>query len=303
MNKKSLFIMLLAMTALTSPCDAQSILPKGVKHGKEKAYKGDANPGPLEAIRFTILENGEETTDLDVKNDHGFFEVRYKKGDMKEYKMMDPRRMEMLQDILEHVYQHEDYYQDYTSKKGVKGLEWHLGTKHKSAALLINATKVDPEDFGIVNAITGFFDSECEFTVPDTPFPEGKLTYFCYTNKGSMRPGGPEWTVELQSDGRYKVSYLNDAGTKFTDKEPEHKEQIFDAKVGDDLLEIFRKGKIQTYKSDYMNPGVTDGSNWRFEARFSGGKSVSSGGYMDGPRDMSGIDNALKYVEELLKIK
>ena len=116
-----------------------------------------------------------------------------------------------------------------------------------------------------------------------------------------MRPGGPEWTVELQSDGRYKVSYMNDAGTKFTDKEPERKEKIFNSKVGDDLVEIFRKGKIQTYKSDYMNPGVTDGSSWRFEARFSEGKSVRSGGYMDGPRDMSGINNALKYVEELLK--
>ena len=50
-----------------------------------------------------------------------------------------------------------------------------------------------------------------------------------------------------------------------------------------------------------MNPGVTDGSNWRFEVRFSEGKSVRSSGYMDGPRDMSGINNALKYVEELLK--
>ena len=301
MYKTITFIMLLAMTALTSPCNAQSNLPKDVKHGKEKAYTGDKKPGPLKAIRFTILENDEETTDLDVKNEHGFFEVKYKKGDLLEYKMLDPRRIEMLQDILEHVYQHNDYYQDYTSKKGVKGLEWHLGTQHESAALLINATKVSPKDFGIVNAITSFFDSECEFTLPDTPFPEGKLTYFHYSNKGSMRPGGPEWTVELQSDGRYKVSYMNDAGTKFTDKEPERKEKIFNSKVGDDLVEIFRKGKIQTYKSDYMNPGVTDGSSWRFEARFSEGKSVRSGGYMDGPRDMSGINNALKYVEELLK--
>ena len=301
MYKTITFIMLLAMTALTSPCNAQSNLPKDVKHGKEKAYTGDKKPGPLKAIRFTILENDEETTDLDVKNEHGFFEVKYKKGDLLEYKMLDPRRIEMLQDILEHVYQHDDYYQDYTSKKGVEGLEWHLGTQHESAALLINATKVSPKDFGIVNAITSFFDSECEFTLPDTPFPEGKLTYFHYSNKGSMRPGGPEWTVELQSDGRYKVSYMNDAGTKFIDKEPERKEKIFDSKVGDDLVEIFRKGKIQTYKNDYMNPGVTDGSSWRFEARFSEGKSVRSGGYMDGPRDMSGINNALKYVEELLK--
>ena len=300
MNRKIIFIMLLAMTALISPCNAQSKLPKDVKHGKEKAYTGDENPGPLEAIRFTILENGEETTDLEMKNEHGFFEVRYKKGDLKEYKTLDPRRIEMLQDILKHVYQHEDYYQDYTSKKGVKGLEWHLGTKHKSAALLINATKVKPEDFGIVNAITGFFDSECEFTLPDIPFPEGKLTYFQYTNKGSMRPGGPEWTVELQSDGRYKVKYFNDAGVMFTDKQPESKEKIFDEKVGDDLVEIFRKGNIQTYKSEYMNPGVTDGSNWNFEARFSGG-SVRSRGYMDGPRDMSGINNALKYIDELMK--
>ena len=221
MNKKIIFIMLLAMTALTSPCNAQSKLPKDVKHGKKKAYTGDKKPGPLKAIRLTILENDEETTDLDVKNEHGFFEVKYKKGELLEYKMLDPRRMEMLQDILEHVYQHDDYYQDYTTKKGVEGLEWHLGTKHESAVLLINATKVNPKDFGIVNAITSFFDSEFEFTVPDTPFPEGKLTYFHYSNKGSMRPGGPEWTVEQQSDGRYKVTYLNDAGTKFTDKEPE----------------------------------------------------------------------------------
>ena len=304
MNKKIIITCIIVMAAVFTSCFGQPNkhnTMKGVSHGKEKAYDGDKMPGMLQELRLSILENDEETTSIEMKYMHGFYDTRYTTNGKRHMKAADPRQIRMLQDILEHIYQAEDYYQDYKSKKGPQGLELHVGTKHDNAVFLLNAERINPKDFGIVNAILGFFDSEFELVTPQLPFPDGKLTLFTYTNKGSMRPGGPEWTVKA-TDGGYEVTYFNDSGKVFNE-EPIQKKQKFSAEVGEKITEFLKAGNAQSYKSEYMNPGVTDGSRWTFTVQFDSGKSINSGGYMDGPRDSSGITNSLKYLESLMDVK
>ena len=52
-----------------------------------------------------------------------------------------------------------------------------------------------------------------------------------------MRPGGPEWTVEREADGRYKVSYFDDRG-KFERRTPEKKEKVFDDMESSENIEV-----------------------------------------------------------------
>lgn len=302
MDKKIIITCIVAFIIAIIPCYAQKKKMKGVSHGKEKAYQGDEKPGKLKELRFTVLENDEETTEIEMKQIHNFVEIKYLRDGERNYKSISPLELEKLEFMLEHIYPHEDYYQDYTSKKGQKGLEWHLGTKHESAVFLLNAERVSPDNFGIVHAVTGFFDEIFEYTTVDKPFPTGKLKSFYYSNKGSMRPGGPEWNVKATADGGYEVSFTDDSG-KFMGKEPIVKKKIFGAEVGEKITEFLKAGKAQNYKEEYIDPGVTDGSNWRFSALFDSGKSLSSHGYMDGPRDMSGITNTLRYLEGLLDAK
>lgn len=302
MNRKTIITGIIAMIVAVIPCCGQQKKMKGMTHGKEKAYNGVEKPGMLKELRFTVLENDEETTGIEMKLIDNFYDTRYTKDGERNYKMISLREAQMLQDILEHIYQAEDYYQDYKMKKGQKGLEWHLGTKHDGAVFLLNAEGVSPNSFGIVNAVTGFLDGIFEFTTSDKPFPAGKLKSFYYSNKGSMRPGGPEWDVKATADGGYEVTYTDDSG-QFMDKEPVEKKKTFGAEVGDKITEFLKAGKAQNYKEEYMNPGVTDGNSWRFSAYFDSGKGLRSGGYMDGPRDMSGITNTLRYLEGLMGVE
>lgn len=301
MKRKNIIMCIIAMAIAIIPCYGQQQKKiKGLTHGKEKAYNGAENPGLLKELRLTIIENDVETTDLEMKLEHEYYIVKYEKNGKSYRKTLNPSHTDLLQMMLETSYTHDDHYQDYKLKKGPKNTEWHFCTKHANAVVLINGTNMTPENFNIVKAVISFIDHEFELNETNTPFPEGKVTYFYYSDKGSMRPGGPEWTVTRESDGLYKVKYFDDRG-KFEGREPVTKEKVYDAKVGDDLLEIFKKGKIQNYKSEYVDHGVTDGSRWKFEVKFESGKSVRSGGYMDGPRDSSGINDALKYLNKLME--
>ena len=300
MNKKNIITFIIASVFACIPCYAQKPSMKGITHGKEKAYNGEEKPGEIKELHYTLIQDDVEQTDIELKYVSHFYEATYTKDGERHVKTIDPREIQMLQDILEHIYKAEDYYQDYKAKKGPKGLEWHLGTKHQNAVFLINAERVEPEKIGIVNAITGYFNAAFELTTSDKPFPEGKITLLTYSNRGSMLPGGPQWRVEATNDGGYEVTFTDDRA-KFNGGQVVEKKIKCPAKVGDDLLEILKAGKVQNYKSQYMNPGVTDGNSWSFSVKFSGGKTVSSQGYMDGPRDSSGINNTLKYLDNLIK--
>ena len=302
MKRKHLLTMILASVLICLPCAAQNKSTKKMKitHGKEKAYTGEDVPGELKELRLTIIEDDVETTDVEMKYVANFYEVKYVKNGEKHYKMMARNRVHILESALGDMYKMEDNYQDYLCKKGPKNTEVHLGTKHEHGVFLLNGVQMTSSQFPIVGFVISFMDNELELVEPNTPFPEGKLTYFHYSNKGSMRPGGPEWTVEREADGRYKVTYFDDRG-KFERRTPEKKEKVFDSKIGDDLLEIFRNGKIQNYKEEYVDPGVQDGSSWRFEVKFDSGKSIRSYGYMDGPRNSSGMNGAVDYVRKLLE--
>ncbi len=302
MDKKIIITSIIAFIIAVIPCCGQQNKMKGVSHGKEKAWEGDKDPGTIKELHLTILENGEETTDIEMKQVDRFYEARYLKDGKRHYETIEPRDLEMLKFITAPIYEKQDYYQDYKSKKGPKGLEFHLGTKYDNAVFLLNGEGLDPLSFDIVNAVIIFFDKVFEFNQPDKPFPQGKLTLFTYTHKGTMRPGGPEWRVESKPDGTYDVTYTNDSMV-MEGKEAEVKKKNFPGEVGEKLAGFLKSGKAQNYKSDYNNPGVMDGSSWALYAKFDGGKDISSRGYMNGPRDRSAIDNTLKYLEELMGVE
>ena len=301
MQKIIILMTILTIASFITPCSAQKKTLKGVSHGKELAYTGDADAGPLEMLRLTVLKDEEEIIDIELDGKHGYYEAKYIKEGERDYKVLTPQDVLMLQDVLLKTYTNENYHQDYKSKKGEKGTEWHLGTKHKNAAFLINGIRVDYKNFAIMNFVINYFNDVFEFTNIDKPFPKGNLKYFRYSHKGSMRPGGPEWTVERMNDGTYKVTYIDDS-SKFMGEEIVKKEKECDESLGESLCEIFRKGKIQNYKSEYINPMVMDGSSWNFEVKFDDGTYIRTHGYMDGPRDRSGITNSLKFLEELMDI-
>lgn len=288
-----------AMFAMATVCSGQQTSTKGMKYGSEKAYSGSESPGQLSELRLTVIENGEESDIAEIKDLHGFYEIKYKHDGKAYNKTLGARDIELLNYMLTDIYKREDYYQDYHSKKGPKGLEWHLGTKHKDGVFLLNVSRIAPQEFLIVSAVTSFCNNIFELTTYDKPFPTGKLLEFSYSCKGTMLPGGPEWTVRATADGGYSVTYLNDSGNR-DGKATVEKSRQFKAKVGDDLTEILKAGKAQNYKDDYLNPGITDGSRWSLNVKFEGG-TIKSRGYMDGPRDSSAINNSLDYLENLMK--
>ena len=164
----------------------------------------------------------------------------------------------------------------------------------------MHGVNVNPEDYPIVKNIISFYDYLIEYNESNTPFATGKLVYFHYAIRGSMRPGGPAWEVNAMPDGKYKFTYTDDRPT-FQGKPEEVKEIICDASLGDEMYNFMKEGRVQDYRSDYYAVGVQDGSSWSFSARFSDGKSYRSSGYMDGPRDMSGVNNCLDLLNKLLK--
>lgn len=302
--KKSIFLIaMLTLATFNSPCSAQENKLEGVSHGEEKAYTGDEKAGQLEELRLSVLKD-ERTfvVLLDVKYNHHYYEVMYDRDGKRGNKLINEIDVKELQETLAHIYKDKDYYQEYKSTKGENGLRWRLSTNYKNAKFNIKGENVDYKDFAIMNFVLNYFDNIFEFNIPDKPFPEGKLVYFHYSHKGSMRPGGPEWTVERMDDGKYKVTYMDDS-MKYMGEELEKKEIKCDANLGEDLCEIFRQGKIQNYRGHYSNPGVLDGSSWNFEVKFEEGTWVRTGGYMDGPRDMSGINNSINYLKELMGMK
>lgn len=72
-----------------------------------------------------------------------------------------------------------------------------------------------------------------------------------------------------------------------------------DHSVFDSLQKLVLKHKMYQYK-DWYRPefDITDGTTWGLEVRYASGKSISSGGYMAGPK---GYGDAFREIMECLK--
>ena len=282
----------------------QSCAPKpdanGNLHGRQQALSESNLEGGVQTLSLDITDKDGVLSEMELRKINHDYELTYRKGEERNIKSLDEDEALKLQNMLEEQYQ-QPYYQDNWKEKGGDTPAWELDIQHEKGGFNMKGKGCAPEDYPIVKALKDYYDELFEYTLPDIPFPEGKLKHFHFSHKESMRPGGPEWTVDCLDDGRYKISYLNDAG-KYENEEPVKKEMTGGKEGGEKLCEIFRKGKVQTYKHSYVFSLVTDGSQWSFEAEFDNRESVSSSGYMDWPRDRSGITEATEYLSGLLGV-
>ena len=282
----------------------QSCAPKpdanGNLHGRQQALSESNLEGGVQTLSLDITDKDGVLSEMELKKIYNDYELTYHKGKERNIKSLDEEEAMELQKMLEEQYQ-QPYYQDNWKEKGGDTPAWELDIQHEKGGFNMKGKGCAPEDYPIVKALKDYYDELFEYTLPDIPFPEGKLKHFRFSHKDSMRPGGPEWTVDRLDDGRYKICYLNDAG--LSDNEvPVKKEMVGGKEVGEKLCDIFRKGKVQTYKDSYVFSLVTDGSQWSFVAEFDNRESVSSSGYEDWPRDRSGITDATKYLSGLLGV-
>ena len=279
---------------------AQKPDANGNLHGGQQALSESNLEGSLLSLCLDITDKDGVLSEMELRKIYKDYELTYHKGKERNIKSLDEDEALKLQNMLEEHYK-QPYYQDNWSEKGEESPTWQLDIQHEKGAFSMKGRGCAPEDYPIIKAVKAYYDDLFEYTLPDIPFPEGKLKHFRFSHKESMRPGGPEWTVDRLDDGRYKISYLNDAGL-FENENPVKKEMVGGKEVGEKLCEIFRKGNVQTYKHNYLFSLVTDGSQWSFEAEFDNRESVSSSGYEDWPRDRSGITDATKYLSGLLGV-
>ena len=273
----------------------------GNLHGRQNALSGSNLEGRLQTLSLDITDKDGVLSEMELRKIYNDYELTYRKGEEHNLKSLNEKEAMDLQKMLEDHYQ-QSYYQENWKEKGGESPEWELDIQHEKGGFNMRGKGCAPEDYPIVKALKDYYDELFEYTLPDIPFPEGKLKHFHFSHKESMRPGGPEWTVDRLDDGRYKICYLNDAG-KYENEEPVKKEMIGGKEVGEKLCEIFRKGNVQTYKHSYVFSLVTDGSQWSFEVEFDNRESVCSSGYMDWPRDRSGITEATEYLSGLLGVE
>jgi hypothetical protein len=279
---------------------AQKPDANGNLHGGQQALSESNLEGSLQTLCLDITDKDGILSEMELRKINHDYELTYRKGEERNIKSLDEDEALKLQNMLEEHYK-QPYYQDNWSEKGEESPTWQLDIQHEKGAFSMKGRGCAPEDYPIIKAVKAYYDDLFEYTLPDIPFPEGKLKHFRFSHKESMSPGGPEWTVDRLDDGRYKISYLNDAGL-FENENPVKKEMVGGKEVGEKLCEIFRKGNVQTYKHNYLFSLVTDGSQWSFEAEFDNRESVSSSGYEDWPRDRSGITDATKYLSGLLGV-
>ena len=276
---------------------AQKPDANGNLHGGQQALSESNLEGSLQTLCLDITDKDGILSEMELRKINHDYELTYRKGEERYIKSLDEDEALKLQNMLEEHYK-QPYYQDNWSEKGEESPTWQLDIQHEKGGFSMKGRGCAPEDYPIIKAVKAYYDDLFEYTLPDIPFPEGKLKHFRFSHKESMRPGGPEWTVDRLGDGRYKISYLNDAGLF----ENENPVMVGGKEVGEKLCEIFRKGNVQTYKHNYLFSLVTDGSQWSFEAEFDNRESVSSSGYEDWPRDRSGITDATKYLSGLLEV-
>ena len=300
MNRQFIFHYFAAMMLLLLLSCAQKPDANGNLHGGKQALSESNLEGSLQTLCLDITDKDGVLSEMELKKIYNDYELTYHKGKERNIKSLDEDEALELQHMLEQHYK-QPYYLDNWSEKGGESPTWELDIQHEKGGFNMKGKGCEPEDYPVVKAVKAYFDDLFEYTLPDIPFPEGKLKHFHFSHKESMRPGGPEWSVDRLDDGSYKICYLNDAGLS-ENEEPVKKEMVGGKEVGEKLCDIFRKGKVQTYKDSYVFSLVTDGSQWSFQAEFDNRESVSSSGYEDWPRDRSGITDATKYLSGLLGV-
>lgn len=139
---------------------------------------------------------------------------------------------------------------------------------------------------GLISALFGCSSS-------DKPQGNDSIVYFSLSEGGGMnRFSGFNYTVQQTKEG--KVNLVFNEG--FLD---EKKMTIEDGSVFDSLHQVVMKYKMYNYRDNYRPVyHVTDGKSWQLYVKYASGKSISSGGYMAGPKDyrdaFAEIDSVLK---------
>jgi len=269
---------------------------------REKALTGDKfNYEKDFELNFKLTGTNVSERTASIKFNRGYYETYYKRDGESNARLLDKEGARALVEPLNHI-DMTQYYRENTANSTIINNDWTLELKQEGSNFNMHGANVNPEDFPIVNCVMSYFDYLFEYNESTTPFSTGKLLSFTYYIRGSMRPGGPKWELNAMGDGKYKLVFTDDSPT-FMNKPEVVKEMVCDEKVGEALYNFMKEGRVQDYRSYYQAVGVMDGSSWSFSASFSDGKSYRSGGYMDGPRDRSGINKSVDYLEELLKQK
>lgn len=124
--------------------------------------------------------------------------------------------------------------------------------------------------------------------ISQTPKSDERLTYFSFDHHNSMRRfNGESYKVSTEKDGRIHVI--------IDESFPQEKEfYLEDATIFDELKAIVDEYKMDKYKSDY-HPimHITDGDSWSLYYKYDSKRSVSSGGYMDWPKNYRDARKAL----------
>ncbi len=299
---------LLAMLLLIH-CKTPNTVVTNNQQVKEKALSGSGFSTDKDiSINYTLASNGlaDEIISV-VKTSKGYYEATHTMKNMTKTLKLEPQEVENLIGCIQKNIT-DEYYKENVSNSNDLNNEWHLDIKQPDTEFFMHGKNVNPNDYLPVALISSQIDlllayasySSNTTASNSNSFPKGSLVSFSYSVKGSMRPGGPEWKLSVMEDGKYKLTYRNDQ-MAFNGEEPEIKEIICEPEVGNDILQFLKDGNAHNYNSYYSNPGVTDGSRWSLDVRFSSGKTISSSGYMAGPKDESAIDNSINYLNNLLK--
>jgi len=305
MRKQILIIITLLSMTMFMNCRTVKNAVSGAdsNHGKEKAFSSPSN-NPIDVnnpftISFDYSDQSGSKTEMSLEYIYDHYASKYKKDGESDYKDLLPEEIRQLQAIVSNEHTKE-YYRDNFSTSSDIEKSWNLLIKQDDKEFTLHGQNVNPKDFPILSGIISFFDYTHEYTESGVPFPSGDLVSFNYRHKGSMRPGGPEYQLTRNENGSYKLVYTNDS-KQYVNGKTENKEKLLDSKVGSEIIDMLKAGKVQNYRSYYNAYGVMDGSSWSMSIKFSDGKVLSSGGYMSGPRDDSGLKNTLKYLDSLLK--
>lgn len=115
-----------------------------------------------------------------------------------------------------------------------------------------------------------------------------RLIYFSFNHHNTMaRFNGESYIVSTEKDGRIHVV--------IDDGFPDEKEfYLDDASIFDSLKAIVDEYKMDKYKENYQpTMRVFDGDSWSLYYKYDSKRSVSSGGYMDWPRNYGDARRAL----------
>ena len=142
--------------------------------------------------------------------------------------------------------------------------------------------------FAMISAVIGGLLSGCKV------MPAGDLIELSYTRSGTMAGYQWEGRVERDSDGTFVLRAMK-----------ENYGPLYEKHIGTEEMQKFRniieEEKMYAYKESYQPIfKVLDGWGWGFEAKFSDGNKIYSGGNNASPNG-NGLDRIRGYMEELIQ--